>query len=132
MHHGMSRPAAARATSRHIVDEEAAELTLRALARLGHPAAARELSRAIRDHFGATASPSRVYVAIGQLWERGYVTVQPMRIQRGGRSTRQTVITITSRGRVAAAAIADELREAEDEARRARSAAAPDSGRRRR
>jgi DNA-binding PadR family transcriptional regulator len=132
MHHRTAGPAAARTKPAHIIDEDAVDLTLRALALLGRPATALELSRAIRDHFDATASPSRIYVAIGQLWERGFVTVQPMRTRRGGRSTRQTIVTITQRGTSAAAAAIRAITEEEDAARSAASKVAPDLERRRR
>ena len=125
-------PLAARAKPNHIIDEDAVDLTLRALAMLGHPATALELSRAIRDHFSATASPSRIYVAIGQLWERGFVTVQPMRVRRGARTSRQTIVTITARGRSAAAASADAVNEDEAAARAAASKVSPDPEARRR
>jgi DNA-binding PadR family transcriptional regulator len=132
MHHRPASPVANRIKPAQIVDEDAADLTLRALALLGHPATALELSGAIRDHFAATASPSRIYVAIGQLWERGFVTVQPMRLRRGGRTTRQTIVTITSRGRAAAASIAERLTEDEQAKLSAASKVAPDLARRRR
>ena len=125
-------PVAARTESKQVVDEDAIDLTLRALALLGHPASALELSRAIRDHFSATASPSRIYVAIGSLWERGHVTVEPMRVRRAGRTSRQTIVTITARGRIAAAASADANAEEEDAARSAASTVAMDFARRRR
>jgi DNA-binding PadR family transcriptional regulator len=122
----------ARTESKQIVDEDAIDLTLQALALLGHPATALELSRAIRDHFHATASPSRIYVALGRLWERGHVVVEPMRVRRGGRTTRQTVVTITARGQHAAASSARAIAEEEDAARSAASMVAPESERRRR
>jgi DNA-binding PadR family transcriptional regulator len=124
--------AAPQTKSKHIVDEDAVDLTLRALALLGHPATVLELSRAIRDHFMATASPSRIYVAIGQLWERGFATVELTRVRRGGRTARQTIVMITQRGRVAAASAAAAITEEEDAARSAASKVAPDLGRRRR
>jgi DNA-binding PadR family transcriptional regulator len=130
MPHGSAGSAAARTKSKHVVDEDAVDLTLSALALLGRSATALELSRAIRDHFGATASPSRIYVAIGQLWERGLVTVQPMRVRRGERSTRQTVVTITPRGRASAASRLEAITEDEDAARSAASKVAPDLSRR--
>src|SRR4051795_4231697 len=132
MHHRSTDPVRARTESKQVVDEDAVDLTLRALALLDHPATALELSRAIRDHFSATASPSRIYVAIGRLWERGHVTVEPMRVRRGRRSSRQTIVTITARGRTAAATTADANAEAEDAAGSAASTVAPDLGRRRR
>lgn len=128
-YHRPARPDAVR-KSTHIVDEDAVDLTLCGLAVLGRPATALDLSRAIRDHFSATASPSRIYVAIGQLWERGLVTVQPMRVRRGGRTTRQTIVTLTPRGRTAASAAT--IREDEDAAQSAASKAATDLGGRRR
>lgn len=132
MHHRTAGPVATRTRPTPIVDEDAVDLTLRALVLIGHPATALELSRAIRDHFAATASPSRIYVAIGQLWERGCVTVQPMRVRRGGRTARQTIVTITARGRAAAASNAEAIKEDEDAARAAASKVAPDLARRRR
>lgn len=121
MHRRTTVPAAARTESTHIVDEDAIDLTLRALALLAHPATALELSRAIRDHFNATASPSRIYVAIGRLWERGHVTVEPLRVRRGSRSMRQTIVTITARGRSAAESSVRAISEHEDAARSAAS-----------
>jgi DNA-binding MarR family transcriptional regulator len=97
--------AAHRSDNWQVVDQEALDLTLRALALLDDPATALELGRTIREHFGATASTSRIYVAIGQLWERGHVTVRPVPVRRAGRSTRQTLVTITPRGRNAFAAL---------------------------
>jgi len=132
MHRRTAGSLAARTESKHVVDEDAIDLTLRALALLGHPATALELSRAIRDHFHATASPSRIYVAIGRLWERGHVVVEPMRVRRGGRTMRQTVVTITARGQSAAASSAEIIAEEEDAARSAASKVAPDSERPRR
>ncbi|HEY4304883.1 MAG TPA: hypothetical protein VGM82_10475 [Gemmatimonadaceae bacterium] len=132
MQHRSAGPVAVRNDRREIVDEDAMDLTLRALAQLGHPATALELSSAIRDNFGATASPSRIYVAVGRLWERGHVTVAPMRVRRGGRTTRQTIVTITARGKLAAAASVDAIAEEEDAARSAASKVSTDPERRRR
>lgn len=115
-----------------VVDQEAVELTLRALALLDEPATALELSRAIREHFGATASTSRVYVAIGQLWEKGHATVAPVPVRRAGRSTRQTLVSITPRGRSAVAALCDLTAEGEGAARPAPSAHATELARRHR
>lgn len=110
--------------NRKTVDDEALELTLRALALLDTPSTAQELSRAIREHFDATTSTSRIYVAIGMLWERGHVTVAPVPIRHGGRSTRQTLVTITPRGRSAVAALLEAIAEEELATRSARSAVA--------
>jgi hypothetical protein len=130
--HYRTGPAAPRTEAKQAVDEDAIDLTLRALALLGHPATALELSRAIREHFDATASPSRIYVAIGRLWERGHVIAEPGRVRRGGRTTRQTIVTITARGRIAAANSAEAIAEEEDAARSAASKVATDLARPRR
>jgi DNA-binding PadR family transcriptional regulator len=125
--------AAHRRENRQVVDQEALDLTLRALALLDKSATALELSRTIREHFSATASTSRIYVAIGQLWERGYVTVRPVPIRRAGRSTRQSLVTITPRGRNAfAAAALDVMAEDAPAPRPATSADAMGFARRRR
>jgi DNA-binding MarR family transcriptional regulator len=94
-----------------IVDPEALDLTLRALAVIDAPASAPEVSRVIREQFGATASTSRIYVAIGQLWERGHLTVSPVPVRRGSRHTRQTLVGITARGRAAVETLLDALDE---------------------
>ena len=99
--------------NRKTVDDEALELTLRALELIDAPSTAPEISRAIRNHFDATTSTSRIYVAIGVLWERGYVAVAPVPMRRGGRSTRQTLVTITPRGRSAVTALLEAI--ADDE-----------------
>ena len=99
----------ARHDNRKAVDDDALELTLRALALIDAPSTALELSRAIRDHFEATASTSRIYVAIGILWERGHVGVAPVPMRRGGRSTRQTLVTLTPRGRSAVVALLEAI-----------------------
>jgi DNA-binding PadR family transcriptional regulator len=114
----------ARHDNRKAIDDEALELTLRALALLDAPSTAQELSRAIREHFEATTSTSRIYVAIGMLWERGHVTVAPVPIRHGRRSTRQTMVTITPRGRSAVAALLEAIAEEELSTRSARSAGA--------
>jgi DNA-binding PadR family transcriptional regulator len=132
MHRRAEEPISVPNNSKEGVDEDAIDLTLRALALLEHPATALELSRAIRDKFGATASPSRIYVAIGRLWERGHVVVQPMRVRRSGRTLRQTIVTITARGKAAAQAIFNAMAEDEDAARSAASKVATDSEPRRR
>jgi DNA-binding PadR family transcriptional regulator len=118
-------PGPTHSDNRKPVDEEALELTLRALALLNVPSTAQELSRAIRDHFDATTSTGRIYVAIGMLWERGHVTVAPVPIRRGRRSTRQTLVTITPRGRQAVAAMLESIAEEELAARSGRSADEP-------
>jgi len=123
--------AAVRQSGNQTPDDEAVELTLRALAQLDTPSTVLELSKAIRDHFNATASPSRIYVSIGRLWERGQVTVAPVRITRGTRSTRQTVVTLTARGRTAVATMLAALSEEEDAARSAASVVEPNLARRR-
>jgi DNA-binding PadR family transcriptional regulator len=110
--------------NRKTIDDEALELTLRALVLVDAPSTAQELSRAIREHFEATTSTSRIYVAIGVLWERGHVTVAPVPIRHGGRSTRQTLVTITPRGRSAVAALLEAIAEEELSTRSARSAGA--------
>lgn len=130
MHNRM--PATQRTDNGKVVDQEAVDLTLRALALLDEAATALELSRVIREHFDATASTSRVYVAIGQLWERGHATVQPVPVRRGGRSTRQTLVAITARGRSALATMVDVIEEDGRGPRAAPSAGAPSFVRHRR
>ena len=73
---------------------------LAALSRLGGRCPASSLNPAIRSMFGRSASLGRIYVALGQLSERGLLTVRSDVVWMGNRNRRQSFAALTKLGEV--------------------------------